>query len=108
MTETVKIILLLLLTIGAFILSRYIAGWQMNKAGKFIIGDLKKKRAFDPASAVALPYCKKQLFRLGLKDYRPQVMQQLLQHDVVRILEGEKYYLNEKLRADDTGERANS
>jgi hypothetical protein len=108
MSETVKIILLLLLTIGAFILSRYIAGWQMNKAGKFIIGDLKKKRAFDPASAVELPYCKKQLFRLGLKDYRPQVMQQLLQHDVVRILEGEKYYLNEKLARGETGDRTDS
>jgi hypothetical protein len=108
MAETVKIILLLLLTIGAFILSRYIAGWQMNKAGKFIIGDLKKKRALDPASAVELPYCKKQLLRLGLKDYRPQVMQQLLQHDVVRMVEGEKYYLNEKLAMGETDDKANS
>ncbi len=95
MSETAKLVFMLLLTIGAFMISRYIAGWQMNKAGEFIIRDLKKKKAFDPESAVELPYCKKQMFRIGLKDYRPRVMEQLVKHDVVRMLEGEKYYLCE-------------
>ena len=49
MSETAKIVFMILLTMGAFILSRYIAGWQMNKAGEFIIRDLKEKKAFDPA-----------------------------------------------------------
>ena len=97
MSETVKIILMVLLTIGAFIVSRLIAGWQMNKAGEFIIRDLKKKKAFDAESAVELPYCKSRMFRLGLRDYRPRAMEQLVKHDVVRILEGEKYYLREGL-----------
>jgi hypothetical protein len=94
MSETVKIVLMVLLTIGAFIISRLIAGWQMNKAGESIIRDLEKKKAFDPESAVELPYCKNRMFRLGLKDYRPHVMKQLIMHDVVRLLEGEKYYLS--------------
>jgi hypothetical protein len=100
MFETVKIVLMVLLIIGAFILSRLIAGWQMNRAGQFIIRDLEKRRAFDPESAVVLPYCKRQMFRLGLKDYRPHVIGQLVTHDVVRLAEGEKYYLSE------TGKRA--
>jgi hypothetical protein len=95
MSETVKIVIMILLTIGVFILSRYIAGWQMNKAGKSIIRDLKEKKAFDVESAVALPYCKNRMFRLGLRDYRPRVMEQFVKHDVVRMLEGEKFYLRE-------------
>lgn len=93
---------MVLLTIGAFIFSRWIAGWQMNKAGQSIIRDLEKKKAFDPESAVELPYCKRQMFRLGLKDYRPRVMDQLVKHDVVRVLEGEKYYLGERRKPSDS------
>ena len=95
MSETVRIVFIILLTIGAFILSRLIAGWQMNRAGEFIIRDLKEKKAFDAESAVKLPYCRNRMFRLGLRDYRPRVMAQLVKHDVVRMLEGEKYYLRE-------------
>jgi hypothetical protein len=102
MSETVKVILMVLLTIGAFIFSRFIAGWQMNKAGQSIIRDLEKKKAFDPESAVELPYCKNRMFRLGMKDYRPRVMKQLIMHDVVRLLEGEKYYLREGRKASDS------
>ena len=97
MSETVKIVFMILLTIGAFILSRRIAGWKMNKACEFIILDLKEKKAFDVESAVELPYCKNRMFRLGLRDYRPRAMGQLVKHDVVRMLEGEKYYLREGL-----------
>ena len=102
MSETVKIVFMVLLTIGAFIISRYLAGWKMNKAGEFIIRDLKKKKAFDQESAVELPYCKNRMFRLGLRDYRPRAMEQLVKHDVVRMLEGKKYYLCEGLK---TGEK---
>jgi hypothetical protein len=102
MSETVKVVLMVLLTVGAFIISRLIAGWQMNKAGESIIRDLEKKKAFDPESAVELPYCKTRMFRLGLKDYRPQAMGQLVSHGVVRLLEGEKYYLCEGRKASDS------
>ncbi len=95
MSETAKIVFMFLLTIGAFLLSRYIAGWQMNKAAEFIIRDLKDKKAFDPESAVELPYCKNRMFRIGLKDYRPRAMEQLVKHDVVRMVEGGKHYLCE-------------
>jgi len=108
MSETAKIVFMILLTMGAFILSRYIAGWQMNKAGEFIIRDLKKKKAFDAESAVELPYCKSRMFRLGLRDYRPRAMQQLVKHDVVRMLAGEKYYLRGGVEMGKTYERTDS
>lgn len=108
MSETAKIIFMLLLTLGAFLIARRIAGWQMKKAGEFIIKDLKDKRAFTPESAVELPYCKNRIFRVGLKDYRPRVMEQLVKHDVVRMLEGGKYYLCEGRLQSENGDTTNS
>jgi hypothetical protein len=108
MSETVKIVLMVLLTIGAFIFSRWITGWQMNKAGASIIRDLKEKKAFDAESAVELPYCKSRMFRIGMKDYRPRVMKQLIVHDVVRMQAGEKYYLCEGCILSEKGDGTDS
>lgn len=108
MSETIKIVFMVLLTIGAFIISRRIAGWKMNKAGEFIIRDLKEKKAFDAESAVELPYCKNRMFRLGLRDYRPRAMEQLVKHDVVRMLEGGKYFLCEGRNLSEKGDRTDS
>jgi hypothetical protein len=95
MPEAIKIILMILVAIGALILALRIAGWKMKKAGDFIIRDLKEKKALDPASAVELPYCKNPLFNIGLRDYRPRALEELVKHDIVRMLEGGRYYLRE-------------
>ncbi len=95
MSETFKTIFMILAAVGAVILALRIAGWKMKKAGDFIIRDLKEKKALDPASAVELPYCKNPLFNIGLRDYRPRALEELVKHDVVRMLEGGRYYLRE-------------
>ena len=71
MSPTVKTLFMVFLLIAAFILANILAGKRMKKAADFIIRDLKEKKAFDPASAVTLPYSKSTMFRIGLKDYRP-------------------------------------
>lgn len=96
MTETIKIILFILSVIGGLFLVLRITAWKMKKAGDFIISDLKKKNAFGPASAVELPYTKSPMIGLGLRDYRPNALQELLKQDVVRMLEGKRYYLRER------------
>jgi hypothetical protein len=103
MSETFKIILMIFAAVGALILALRIAGWKMKKAGDFIIRDLKENKALDPASAVELPYCKSLLINIGLRDYRPRALEELVKHDVVRMLEGGKCYLREghKLSATD-------
>lgn len=103
MSETFKTILMILVAVGAVILALRIAGWKMKKACNFIVRDLKEKKALDPASAVELPYCKSPLLNIGLRDYRPRALEELIKHDVVRILEGGRYYLREghKLSATD-------
>jgi hypothetical protein len=95
MTETIKTILLILFVIGALFLALRITGWKMKKAGNFIIRDLKEKKAFDPASAVELSYTKSSLIHIGLRDYRPRALQELMKQDVVRMLEGGRYYMRE-------------
>ena len=95
MSETMKMILLVLLTIGALFISLGIAGWRMRKACDFIIRDLKEKKAFDPASAVELPYSKSSMFHIGMRDYRPRALNALMKHDVIRVAAEGRYYLRE-------------
>jgi hypothetical protein len=95
MSETMKIVLMILITIGVFILTLRFAGWKMKRACDFILRDLKERKAFDPASAVELPYCKTSMFRIGMRDYRPRALSGLVKHDVIRVQEGDRYYLRE-------------
>jgi hypothetical protein len=95
MSETTKIILMVLITIGAFLLTLRVAAWKMRRASDFILRDLKEKKAFDPASAVELPYSKSSMFRLGMRDYRPRALSALVKYDVIRVQEGGRYYLRE-------------
>lgn len=103
MSETMKILLMVLLAIGTLILTFRITGWKMRRAGDFILRDLKEKKAFDPVSAVELPYCKNSLFHIGLRDYRPKALNVLLENGVVRVLEGDRYYLREGHKLTGTG-----
>ncbi len=95
MPETIKTILFILFVIGGLFIALRINGWKMKKASDFIIRDLREKKALDPASAVELSYTKSPLLHIGMRDYRPQAVQELIKHDVVRTIEGGKYYLNE-------------
>jgi hypothetical protein len=105
MSETFKTIVMVIVAIGALILALRIAGWKMKKAGDFILRDLKEKKAIDPASAVELPYCKSPLLNIGLRDYRPRALEELVKHDVVRILEGGRCYLREEHKLSATDDR---
>jgi hypothetical protein len=93
MTETLNAIFFILLVIGGLFLALRITGWKMKKASDFIIRDLKEKNAFDPSSAVVLPYAKSPMMRIGLRDYRPRALEALMNQDVVRMLEDGRYYL---------------
>lgn len=95
MPEIIKTIFFVLFIIGGFFFALRIAGWKMKKACDSIINELREKKAFDPSSAVELPYAKSSIFKIGLKDYRPGALQDLTNKDVVRVSEGQKYYLRE-------------
>ncbi len=105
MSETFKAIVLVLFVIGGLFLALRVTGWKMKKAGDIILRDLRQKKALDPASAVELPYAKSSLFHVGLRDYRPQALQELIKQDVVRFLEGGRYYLREGHKLDRSDDR---
>jgi len=95
MSETIKTIFMFLMLVAALLLVLRITGWKMKKAADAIIEDLRKQGALDPASAVALPYSKEEFFRVGVRDYRPKALAALVTQDVVRMHEGNRYYLRE-------------
>ncbi len=108
MSETLMTILLILFVIGGLFLALRITGWKMKKASDTIIRDLREKKALDPESAVELPYAKSSLFHIGLRDYRPAALQELIKQDAVRILEGERYFLRDSRKLDGPDDRAAS
>jgi hypothetical protein len=44
---------------------------------------------------VKLPYAKSPTIHIGLRDYRPRALDVLMKQDVVRMMEGDVYYLRE-------------
>ena len=105
MPETLKTIIVLLAAIGAVLLALRLVVWKMKRAGEFIIRDLKKQGALDPSTAVVLPYSKSRLLRIGLRDYRPRVLQELIRNDVVRVAEEGRCYLREGREAAEEEQR---
>ena len=93
MPETLKVILMVLLVVGAFLASLFIAGWKMKRACDFILRDLRQRQAFDPASAVELPYCRVSYLRVGVRDYRPKALEQLVKQGAVQPTEAGQYFL---------------
>ena len=87
--------LTVLILIGAFILSLRFAGWKTKRACDFILRDLQAKKAFDPASAVDLPYSKRSMFHIGMRDYRPKALGALVKLDHIRMQEEGRYYLRD-------------
>lgn len=95
MSETVKTLFMFLMLAATLLLVLKITGWKMKKSAEAVIEDLRRQGALDPASAVVLPYSKEDFFRVGVRDYRPKALAALITQDIVRIHEGNKYYLRE-------------
>ena len=68
MAEFVQIILGIIFLAVVFILTRYGIANRMRRTASLIMKDLDRQEAFDPRSAVDLPYAKPQYFRFGLRD----------------------------------------
>jgi len=93
MTEFVQIILVIIFLAVVFILTRYGIANRIRSTATLIMRDLERQEAFDPSSAVELPYAKTQYFRFGLRDYRPKALESLMQSGIIGKTETDKYYL---------------
>jgi hypothetical protein len=97
MSETVQIIFGLILLVAVYVFTQAVVGWRIRRASKNILRDLDFKKAFDPATAIELPYAKRNIFRIGLRDFRPKAVQALVQAELVGMTAAGKYYLKKRL-----------
>ena len=93
MNETVEIVVGICVLVAVFILTRHFHSWRYSRAYVFIMDDLKKREAVNPASAVELPYASKSLFRMGSRDYRPKALEHLAIKQIIGITATGRYYL---------------
>ncbi len=96
MSENTQIIVGVILLIGVYLMTRRFHAWQMRRAYTTVMKDLEQREAFDPASAVELPYAKVGIFRMGTRDYRPKAVQYMTQTGVAVMTADGKYYLRER------------
>jgi len=96
MSESTQVIVGVILLIGVYLLTRQFHAWQMRRAYTTVLKDLEQRKAFDPSSAVELPYAKSGIFRMGARDYRPKAVQYMTQTGVSVMTADGKYYLRER------------
>jgi hypothetical protein len=96
MADAMQITLGILFLILVFILTRYGITWRIKRAGRRIISDLERLGAQSSDSAVELPYMKKQLIKIGMRDFKPTAMQSLMEAGIVGMTGSGKYYLKMK------------
>jgi hypothetical protein len=97
MGESMQIVVMFLLLIVVFLLTRVGVVWRVRRAALYVMKDLQNRGAIDPASATPLPYAKRELFRIGIRDFRPKALQSLIQEEIVGITEDGRYYLKKRI-----------
>ncbi|UCF85202.1 MAG: hypothetical protein JSV50_06085 [Desulfobacteraceae bacterium] len=96
MSETERLILGICILIVVYVLTRKFHAWRMRQTYILIIKDLEQKGAVDPSSAIELPYAKKGIFRIGMRDYRPKAIEYMLISNIIGMTDSGKYYLKDK------------
>jgi hypothetical protein len=96
MSETERLILGICILIVVYVLTRKFHAWRMRQTYILIIKDLEQKGAVDLSSAIELPYAKKGIFRIGMRDYRPKAIEYMLISNIIGMTDSGKYYLKDK------------
>jgi hypothetical protein len=96
MAESMQIVIGIIFLIIVFIATRYGIFLRIKGACKAVVGDLERRGALDEASAVELPYAKRNYFQIGLRDFRPKAVQSLLEGGVIGKTASERFYLRVK------------
>ena len=93
MNETFQIITAVLFLILVYLGTRMGITWRVRRAGLRIAKDLQKMGALSPGSAKELPYMKKSMLHLGMRDFRPKAMEALVEAGIVVQTEEGRFYL---------------
>ena len=93
MSETFEFIVGLFFLLAVFAATRFGIHWRMERACTYIIKDLERRNARDPASAAGLPYASTDWLKLGLRDFRPKALASLVLNGIAAKTPDGKYYL---------------
>ena len=96
MSETGRTIFAICILIVVYILTRKFHAWRMRQTYLSIVKDLEQKGAVDPSSAIELPYAKKAIFRIGMRDYRHKAIEYMMVSNIIGMTDSGKYYLKDK------------
>ncbi len=96
MSETVQIVIGILLLVGVYILTQAVVGYRIKRAARGVVRDLDFKKAYSAESAIELPYAKSNLFRIGLRDFRPKAVSALVQGGIIAQTAAGKYFLTKR------------
>ena len=96
MSETTELILGIAAFIVIIALTRKYHAWRFKRAYIFIIDDLKNKGAYSAHAAVELPYTKRNMLRMGMRQHHPQALDHLIMENIVGKSEDGRYYLIQK------------
>jgi hypothetical protein len=96
MPETAELIIGISILLAVITLTRRYHAWRIRRAYKFIIKDLKVKGALEANSAVELPYARRRVVKMGVRDHLPMALDHMLFDNIVCMAENGKYYLNDK------------
>jgi hypothetical protein len=93
MSDTTELVLGIAALIVVITVTRRYHAWRMKRAYIFIIDDLKKNGAYSAHSAVDLPYAKRNLLKMGLRQHHPQALDHLIMQNIVGKTEDGRYYI---------------
>jgi len=93
MVNILEFLVGIVILIGVFLLTQRIILWRLKRTCDWILKDLEKKGALDSNSAVPLPYARKDMLRIGVRDYRPKAMEALLMYGKVAMNDAGAFYL---------------
>ena len=93
MSDTTELILGIAVLIVVIILTRRYHAWRIKRAYIFIIDDLKNKGAYSDDSAVDLPYARRNLLKMGLRQHHPQALDHLIMENIVGKTEDGHYFI---------------
>jgi len=96
MSEAAQIVIGILLLVGVYILTQAVVGYRIKRAARGVVRDLDFKKAYSAESAIELPYAKSNLFRIGVRDFRPKAVAALVQAGVIAKTAAGRYFLTKR------------
>ena len=95
MPETTEMIIGIAALLAVITLTRRFHAWRIKRAYRLIIEDLKAQGALDAESAVKLPYARRSISKMGIRDHLPLALDHLVFDNIVCLVEDDRYYLKE-------------